>query len=60
LQELKGVILDTINAWTPLGRPGEVEEMSSMAAFLSLPTASYIIGQTIAIDGGITVNGFSI
>jgi len=58
--ELKGVILDTINARTPLGRPGEAEEMSSMAAFLSLPAASYITGQTIAIDGGITVNGFSI
>jgi NAD(P)-dependent dehydrogenase (short-subunit alcohol dehydrogenase family) len=44
LQELKGVILDTINARTPLGRPGEAEEMSFMAAFLSLLAASYITG----------------
>jgi Tropinone reductase 1 len=60
LQELKGVILDTINARTPLGRPGEADEISSMTAFLCLPAASYITGQTIAIDGGFTVNGYSL
>ncbi|KAK9940607.1 hypothetical protein M0R45_017259 [Rubus argutus] len=52
--------LEAINSRTPLGRPGEPEEVSSLVAFLCLPAASYITGQTICIDGGMTVNGFSL
>ncbi|KAL2340927.1 hypothetical protein Fmac_008867 [Flemingia macrophylla] len=44
----------------PLGRIGEAEEVSSLVAFLCLPAASYITGQTINVDGGLTVNGFSV
>lgn len=44
----------------PLGRIGEAEEVSSMVAFLCLAAASYITGQTIYVDGGITVNGLLI
>ncbi|XVE68635.1 hypothetical protein DITRI_Ditri09bG0084700 [Diplodiscus trichospermus] len=43
---------------TPMGRIGEPEEVSSLVGFLCLPAASYITGQTIWIDGGMTVNGF--
>lgn len=43
---------------TPMRRPGEPNEVSSMVAFLCLPAASYITGQTIVVDGGFTVNGF--
>ncbi|KAF7805424.1 senescence-associated protein 13-like [Senna tora] len=43
---------------TPLGRFGEVKEVSSTVAFLCLPAASYITGQTICVDGGLTVLGF--
>ena len=42
---------------TPLGRTGEVEEVSSLVAFLCMPAASYITGQTICVDGGFTVHG---
>ncbi|CDY40186.1 BnaC04g14140D [Brassica napus] len=44
---------------TPLGRAGEPNEVASLVVFVCLPAASYITGQTISVDGGLTVNGFS-
>ncbi|KMT12725.1 hypothetical protein BVRB_4g088210 [Beta vulgaris subsp. vulgaris] len=41
-----------------LGRLGEPEEVSSLVAYLCLPAASYITGQTITVDGGFTINAF--
>ncbi|XVF46584.1 hypothetical protein PTKIN_Ptkin03bG0039000 [Pterospermum kingtungense] len=49
---------ETIISRTPMGRVGEAEEVSSLVGFLCLPAASYITGQTICIDGGMTVNGY--
>ncbi|XP_062210726.1 tropinone reductase homolog At5g06060-like [Phragmites australis] len=43
---------------TPLRRVGEPEEISSLVAFLCMPGAAYITGQTISVDGGMTVSGF--
>ncbi|KAG5118504.1 hypothetical protein JHK82_032924 [Glycine max] len=51
---------NSLIARTPLGRIGEAEEVSSLVAFLCLPAASYITGQTICVDGGFTVNGLYI
>ncbi|KAL9263092.1 Tropinone reductase homolog, chloroplastic-like protein [Drosera capensis] len=50
--------LQKVISRTPLGRPGEADEVSSLVAYLCLPAASYITGQVICVDGGMTVNGF--
>ncbi|KAK7305780.1 hypothetical protein VNO77_43691 [Canavalia gladiata] len=50
--------VDEMLSRTPLGRIAEPEEVSSLVAFLCLPAASYITGQVICVDGGLTVNGF--
>jgi len=41
-------------ALLPMGRAGRSEELASVVAFLASDEASYIIGQTIAVDGGMT------
>lgn len=38
----------------PLGRPGEPEEVARAIRFLATEESSYITGQVLAIDGGIT------
>ncbi|CEM33391.1 unnamed protein product [Vitrella brassicaformis CCMP3155] len=43
---------------TPMRRVGTPEEVSGLVAFLCMPASEYITGQDIAVDGGMTVNGF--
>lgn len=38
----------------PLGRFARAEEVADVAAFLCSPRSSYVVGQSIAVDGGIT------
>jgi glucose 1-dehydrogenase len=39
----------------PMARPGYPEEMAASAAFLASDEAAYITGQTLYIDGGLTL-----
>ncbi|WP_242918865.1 SDR family oxidoreductase [Pontibacter liquoris] len=49
---------DAVISRTPMKRVGEPEEVAAAVAFLCLPAAAYITGQTLAVDGGFTINGF--
>jgi NAD(P)-dependent dehydrogenase (short-subunit alcohol dehydrogenase family) len=43
------------NAMTPLRRIGEPDEIGPIAAFLAAPASSFITGQVIVADGGVTI-----
>ena len=38
-----------------MGRAGTAEEMAAVACFLASDDAAYITGQTIFVDGGLTL-----
>ncbi|KAM0039154.1 putative oxidoreductase [Helianthus debilis subsp. tardiflorus] len=50
--------MDKLVSRTPMKRPAEPYEIASTVAFLCMPAASYITGQTVAVDGGFSVNAF--
>ena len=43
------------NRKIPLARPGEPEEIARVAVFLASEDCSYITGQTLVVDGGLTI-----
>jgi NAD(P)-dependent dehydrogenase (short-subunit alcohol dehydrogenase family) len=43
------------NAATPLRRIGMPDEIGPVAAFLAGPGSSFITGQVIVADGGVTI-----
>ncbi|HTR55069.1 MAG TPA: SDR family oxidoreductase [Kofleriaceae bacterium] len=39
----------------PLGRVGNADEIAAVATFLASDAASYVIGQTVVVDGGLSL-----
>jgi 3-oxoacyl-[acyl-carrier protein] reductase len=39
----------------PLGRFGSPQDMAGVALFLASPMAAYVVGQTLVVDGGLTL-----
>jgi 3-oxoacyl-[acyl-carrier protein] reductase len=52
-----GAVTSTETDWVPMGRVGESREVADAAVFLASPLSSYITGQSLVIDGGVTVRG---
>lgn len=50
--------LNDILSVTPLNRVGELQELVGPAVFLSSDAGSYVTGQTLFVDGGMTIKGF--
>jgi NAD(P)-dependent dehydrogenase (short-subunit alcohol dehydrogenase family) len=46
-------VLPTFNAFHPLGRNGQPEDIAAMILFLASEEASWVTGTTIPIDGGV-------
>ncbi|MFN0249148.1 MAG: SDR family oxidoreductase [Kofleriaceae bacterium] len=51
--------LARILAATPLGRIAEPREIATAVAFLAMRASSYVTGQTLAVDGGMTIQGLA-
>jgi tropinone reductase I len=50
--------LDKVKAWTPMHRLAAPEEIAGPIVFLCMPASSYITGQILTVDGGLTAQGF--
>jgi glucose 1-dehydrogenase len=46
---------EMVTTHIPMGRPGEAEEMAAATGFLLSEEAGYITGQTLFVDGGLTL-----
>ncbi len=52
--------LAAVVARTPLGRIAEPREVATVVAFLAMPASSYVTGQSLAVDGGMTIQGLAV
>ena len=55
-QEIHQMMVDG----TPMGRLGEVNDVTAAAVYLASPAASYVTGQILGVDGGIRSSNFDL
>lgn len=53
--ELKPGYLDSLMPRIVMGRLGEAAELAATAVWLASPAGGYVTGQTIVVDGGLTI-----
>lgn len=58
--EVAGLDPDEMGKAIPLGRTGTPNEIANMIVFLASEAASYVSGQTIAVDGGPNLGGIEL
>jgi len=46
---------DGVIAAAPIGRLGSAEDIANAVVFLASPDSGYITGQTITVDGGLSL-----
>ena len=51
---------DLIKKFIPMRRIGKPEDIAAVAVFLASPAASYITGQVITVDGGLSLGAVSV
>lgn len=49
---------ERLNLRVPMQRYGFAREIGGAVAFLCMGASSYMTGQNLVIDGGMTINGF--
>ena len=47
--------LDAMQDRLPLGRKGDPQELAAALVFLASTAGGYVTGQTLAVDGGLTI-----
>jgi len=53
LERIYGPLLEAVPSITPLGRGGKPEEIANAVVFLASDEASYVIGETFVVSGGL-------
>jgi 3-oxoacyl-[acyl-carrier protein] reductase len=57
-QVVRGIAGDQIKSVIPMKRIGKPEEIAAVVAFLASDDASYLTGQVLRVDGGLSLGGY--